>query len=156
MNEDKIRLEQILRIVDKENRHLMDVHGRLFENNKPINEAVLEKLIESPEGSDRLESFSAKFSRMQDTIIDKLLPQWLKVSGEILGSAIDNLNRAERLNLLDNPQTWVAMRRLRNKLVHEYIDVLSEMVDALEQARIFTGELNKTYISIRKYSEKYL
>ncbi len=53
---------------------------------------------------DTLESFAAKFSRMQDTIADKLLPVFLKTAGEPIGTVIENLNRAERLALISNTQ----------------------------------------------------
>lgn len=69
---------------------------------------------------DRLKSFSAKFSRMQYTVIDKLLPLLLKTAGETPMTAIDNLNRAERLGFLTDANTWLQMRRRRNRLVNEY------------------------------------
>lgn len=57
----------------------------------------IEELIAQPAGRDCLEAFIGKFSRMQDTLVDKLLPQYLTAVGEKTGSALDNLNRAERL-----------------------------------------------------------
>lgn len=38
----------------------------------------LKEKLNEPQFIDTLESFSAKFSRMQDTIADKLLPVFLK------------------------------------------------------------------------------
>jgi hypothetical protein len=48
-------------------------------------------LLATPLGIDGLESFLDKFSRMQDTINDKLLPAVLRAAGEPVGSAIDRL-----------------------------------------------------------------
>ncbi|WP_201341316.1 hypothetical protein [Abyssogena phaseoliformis symbiont] len=77
--------------------------------------------MKTPEGIDRLESFVSKFSRMQDMFVDKLLPLFLKQSGEIPKTAIDNLYRLEQLNIINNADNWVDMRLLRNKLVHKYV-----------------------------------
>lgn len=32
---------------------------------------------------------------------------------------IDNSNRADRLGLVEHPEQWVALRQLRNRLVHD-------------------------------------
>lgn len=53
--------------------------------------------------------------------VDKLLPLFLKQSGEIPKTAIDNLYRLEQLNIINNADNWVDMRLLRNKLVHKYV-----------------------------------
>ena len=47
--------------------------------------------------------FSARFGRLQDTVMDKVLPRLLLAGGENAGSAIDNLNHADRLGLVDRP-----------------------------------------------------
>jgi len=105
----------------------------------------LSSLLATPEGEDRLESFDSKFARMQDTVIDKLLPKLLAVAGEKDGATIDNLNRAERLELVGEAQKKIAMRRLRNKLVPEYIGSDEEMLPALMQANSFSEELKIAY-----------
>jgi len=110
----------------------------------------------SPEGIDQLESFGDKFGRMQDTIMDKLLPQLLKAVGENPGTAIDNLGRAERLNLIGCSDDWISMRGLRNMLVHEYIESPLEMLIALRQARNFTDQLHDTFLAISKYAQDRL
>ncbi|MGB5744699.1 MAG: hypothetical protein WBM65_19985 [Sedimenticolaceae bacterium] len=112
-NQDLIRLKQLLRLVAKEDHHLRAVRDRFFPEGIEIDVAWLTSALESDIGVDRLESFSAKFARMQDTVIDKLLPQLLKTAGETPMAAIDNLNRAERLGFLADTDTWLQMRRLR-------------------------------------------
>lgn len=88
------RLAQILALLDKEDRLLSGVRDRLFEG-PTLDATRLAALLETPEGIDRLESFTSKFCRMQDTFVDKLLPIYLRSLGELAGSAIDNLRRAE-------------------------------------------------------------
>lgn len=74
--------------------------------------------------------------------MDKLLPQYLRAAGERLGTVIDNLNRAEQLGLVEQTDDWIAMRRLRNRLVHEYIDEPEIMVEALRSAYPFVDRLH--------------
>lgn len=101
MIEAQKRFWQIQRLVDKESVYLQDVAQRLFAV-PAITPEWIESLIASPE------AFVGKFSRMQDTLIDKLLPHYLAAVGEKTGSALDNLNRADRLDLLGNPDQWLA------------------------------------------------
>jgi hypothetical protein len=38
------------------------------------------------------------------------------------GAVFENLDRAEKLGLLSSADDWLAVRKLRNLMVHEYID----------------------------------
>ena len=149
------RLSYLIKLVGKEDQHLQDVKERLLGDGADINAAWLEKCLSDPTGIDRLESFGAKFSRMQDTVVDKLLPQLLIVSGEIPGAAIDNLNRVERLQLINAADDWIAARRIRNKLVHEYVDDLAEMLPALQYAIEFTQEMHRSFKRIQDFVDKH-
>lgn len=142
------RLAQTFQLLDKESFHLSAVVERLFKG-KEMNREILDKLLNSPDGIDRLESFGAKFSRMQDTFVDKMLPLFLQHQGEKVGTAIENLNKAEKLLLLENVEGWLAARYLRNKLVHEYID---ELLGALNLSRQFEENLQKSLLKFKAFS----
>lgn len=86
------------------------------------------------EDSERTDAFVARFGRLQDTLGDKLLPELLKCLGETLGPVIDNLDRAEKLELLDSADQWLAMRKLRNRMVHEYARDMQALANALNEA----------------------
>jgi hypothetical protein len=88
---------------------------------------------------------------MQDTLIDKLLPACLMAAGEKTGSAIDNLNRADRLRLLHDPDRWLAMRQMRNRLVHEYVEDRSELAAALNVSRNMTADMLAAAAIIRDF-----
>jgi uncharacterized protein YbgA (DUF1722 family) len=150
------RLRQVLILIGKEDRLLMDVANRLFPSVRLLDSDWFANLLSSPEGTDRLESFLGKFSRMHDTMTDKLLPEFRRAVGEIPGTAIDNLNRAEQLNLIEDAQRWVSMRQLRNRLVHEYLDDPLEMLPALNIARDFVAELHEAFLALSAYLEPHL
>ncbi|MCK5720189.1 MAG: hypothetical protein KAH84_09620 [Thiomargarita sp.] len=139
---------QILFVLNKADILLQDVTRRLF-NKTELNPIWLQKILNTPEGIDRLESFSSKFSRMQDTFTDKLLPLFLKLSGEIPATAIDNLHRLEQLQIINNADAWVDMRLLRNKLVHEYVENIEELFNHLLLAKKLSAELHNSFHKIK-------
>jgi len=150
LNKINLRISQVITILDKEDCLLQGVMGRLFDKNIKLDVCWLENILETPEGIDRLESFTSKFSRMQDTFVDKLLPLFLKYSGEIPKTAIDNLHRLEQLNIIENADSWVAMRLLRNKLVHEYMDDTEQLFQHLMLAKISALELHQSFLVFKK------
>ena len=63
---------------------------------------------------------------------DKFLPQLLLALAEKPGAAIDNLDRAERLGWIESVEAWLEIRKLRNQMVHEYIEDLALLSSALQ------------------------
>ena len=154
MSANKLRFLQIIQLVDKETLHLDQILNRFFEQKESITLEWLEEKLKTASGIDQLESFSAKFARLQDTLGDKLLPLFLKITAEPIGTAIENLNRAEKLGLITDTGQWLGARQLRNFLVHEYIDDLNILLESLEQDRIMSKTLINTANAIKNYSEK--
>lgn len=149
-------LAWVLDLVEREDRHLLAVRTRLLGDNCAVDPQRLQTLVADDLGIDRLESFGAKFARMQDTIVDKLIPTLLRAAGERTGAAIDNLARLERLELIHDTDEWLQMRALRNRLVHEYIDRPEDLAPALERACRFTDTMHADFVAIREYIETHL
>ncbi len=116
----QLRLQFLSRVVRKECLHLAGTDRRLFENPFTIERA--KQLESAPELAERVEAFVGRFGRLQDTLGDKLLPLILLALGEMPSAMIDNLDKAERLNLIVSSDDWLAMRKLRNQMVHEYVE----------------------------------
>lgn len=123
------RLRFLVRVVRKECLHLETTDRRLFAI--PFTPQTAAQLDHDPELAERVEAFSGRYGRLQDTLGDKLLPVLLLALGETPGAAIDNLDRAERLGLLNSADEWMSMRNLRNQMVHEYIEDLDVLTSAL-------------------------
>lgn len=149
------RLARLISLTSREAEHLLGVRERLLENvqAQDITEHWLDERLADPLGIDRLESFGAKFARLQDTLVDKLIPALLEAAGEPPGAAIDNLARMEKLDLVSNAEEWIAMRRLRNRLVHEYIESPADMLPALQAALAFTDVLVSTRAALAAWCE---
>ncbi len=137
-----LRLQFLSRVIRKECRHLITTDSRLFKDSFTIEQAA--QLETDPDLAERVEAFVSRFARLQDTIGDKLLPLLLRALAEKTASAIDNLNLAERLGFLDSVDDWMTMRKLRNQMIHEYIEDLSMLVNALQNGHFYVPNLVKT------------
>lgn len=151
-DEARETVARLLELVEREDIHLLAVRERFLDGDCRVDAKRMADLLADPEGEDRLESFGAKFSRMQDTVIDKLLPRVLYLAGERVAAAIDNLGRAERIGLVTSADDWMAMRHLRNRLVHKYIDRPEEMAPVLERACRFTETMHADFRAISVYA----
>lgn len=133
------RLAFLARVTDKERRHLQDTDARLFAT--PFTPASVSQIAADPLLTERLDAFVARFSRLQDTLGDKLLPALLDAVAETPGTAMDNLDRAERFGWIASADRWMEMRRLRNQMVHEYIEDPVVLADALNTGHEFVSAL---------------
>ena len=133
------RLEFLTRVTDKECQHLLDTDRRLFGKSFTAEEA--RKITSDPILAERLDAFVARFGRLQDTVGDKLLPALLSALAETPGAAIDNLDKAEKLGLMASADAWMEMRRLRNQMVHEYIEDIAVLASALRSGHDFVQQL---------------
>jgi hypothetical protein len=126
------RLTFLARVVGKEIDHLLTSQQMIFEPYFSLEQA--HSLASDSELAIKVEAFSSRFARLQDTVGDKLLPTWLAALNEPIGAAIDNLNKAEKLGVLASVEEWLAVRSLRNQMVHEYIESIDVLTNALNQA----------------------
>ena len=125
------RLAFLIETVELETQHLLDTDGRLFAQAFDTDRAA--RLRTNIDESERTDAFVARFGRLQDTVADKLLPEFLRCLAEPVGAAIDNLDRAEKLGLLNSADDWLASRRRRNRMVHEYVRDAAALAEALNQ-----------------------
>lgn len=145
------RFLSTLEIVRREAQHLQYSHQRLFA--QPIDADWVRSLESAPELAERMEAFISRYGRMQDTIADKLLPRWLMALAERPGAQIEVLNRSERLGVLDSAEDWLQARKLRNRLVHEYMESPEALAADLILAGQYTALLLETYERIRAFAE---
>ncbi|QNU62123.1 hypothetical protein [Vreelandella titanicae] len=147
------RFVATLSIVKREGNHLAYSWLTLFAEGKLITQTWVEVLDEQPEEAVLLEAFVSRFGRMQDTLADKLLPRWLQALAEKPGSQIETLNRAERLGVVESVEGWLIARKLRNQLVHEYMENACEFAEAINIARDSSLMLMGTYNQLHNYAE---
>lgn len=143
---------QLIRITAKEAHYLERTADRLRVMNVDI--SWVESLESSDEHSEMLDAFVSRYGRLQDTLGDKLLPAMLRAALEKTGTQLDNLFRAEKLGWIESTQTWIELRELRNRLVHEYMESADDLLDALQQALQGVPVLIGTQFRMAAYAQK--
>lgn len=130
---ERSRLQQLCDTAGRELTHLRQTTVRLFASG--FSPAQLAVLCEDIDFSERLDAFVARFGRLQDLLGDKYLPAWLRAVQETPASLLENLDRAEKLGLIRNADEWVALRKLRNRMIHEYLWQHEDLHGALYAAQ---------------------
>lgn len=138
----KLRLQFLSRVVKKEANYLQDTDARLFATSLGVID--LQRISQDALLAERLDAFVSRFGRLQDTLADKFLPALLDAMAETRGAATENLDRAEKLGWLESTDDWLVMRKLRNQMVHEYIEDLVILCDSLKAGHAFVNTLVKT------------
>jgi len=156
MNNDGLlpvdRFIKTLEVVYREGVYLSYSWQRLY--SQKIDITWVEQLNKNPEQPEILDAFVSRFDRMQDTIADKLLPRWLMALAERPGSQIETLNCAERLGVIDNVEHWLEARKLRNCLIHEYMDSAETFNEYMHLARDYSKLLLCSYNQLHDDSIK--
>lgn len=129
----------VAKVVRQEIKHLQATDSRLFA--QAFTPEVVAQLEQDQDLAERVEAFVSRFGRLQDTVADKLLPNLLILVGERPATAIDNLDRAERLGWINSTNTWLDTRKLRNQMVHEYIESPEILADAINMGHQYVTEL---------------
>lgn len=136
------RLSFLARVIEGESNNLQATDARLFA--APFTTKTVKRLGEDQELSERVDAFVARFSRLQDTLGDKLLPELLEALGEERAILIDRLDMAEKLGWIRSSEQWMAIRQLRNQMIHEYIEDPAVLTAALQTGHSYVKELTNT------------
>lgn len=136
----RLRLEFLCRVVQKEAQYLQETADRLFV--APLTPDALKRISDDSLLAERLDAFVSRFGRLQDTLTDKFLPALLDAMAEPKASAIENLDRAEKLAWIDSTDEWLELRKLRNQMIHEYIEDLVVLSSALISGKRFVSKLS--------------
>lgn len=96
-----------------------------------------------------------RFSKLQDTMGDKVFPSILMLSGEEIKNKtfIDRLNRLEELGLVRKDE-WMQLRKDRNEIAHEYSFNQDEVVDSINLIYSLVGKIIDIYDGMYRYSLK--
>lgn len=147
-------MQQALELARREAAHLLYSQQTLFA--LPIDLAWVNSLGEQPVLAEKVEAFVSRFARLQDHIGEKLLPRYAALVGESPKTLIDTLAFAERAEVLSDANTFIAARRLRNALVHEYMFDAQVFLDNLLEARIACELFFQTVNTVAKEFDRLL
>jgi len=134
-----LRLRFLARVARRECEHLALTDGRVFDHAFTTDRA--RQLAADIDLAEKVEAFIGRFARLQDTLGDKLVPLLLATLGEAAGATIDNLDAAERLGWIRSADEWMTIRKLRNQMIHEYIEDPVVLASALQSGHVFVETL---------------
>jgi len=150
---EALRLRELLDIIQREVMILKRTDEAIPQD---ISDEWILSIETNMDRSNLIDAFAARHSRLQDTLGDKLLPLLLQFSQESTGTAIDNINRAERLGWINAAENWRDWRVLRNQLVHEYFSDKRKLKGSLHKARLCLQELFFSADSMTQAGKKLL
>ncbi len=99
-------------------------------------ETLDSKLFEDFEKVKTVDTFIYRFTKLQDIMGDKLFKVFLDDIGEYRDdmSLLDVLDKLEKFKIIDDAHSWMAYRKLRNQLTHEYPDNEEEVIEGIKIA----------------------
>lgn len=101
-----------------------------------------------------LDQFLFRFSKLQDSIGQRLFPNILELQEEPVKalSFLDRLNRLEQLGFILDKEHWLTIRNIRNKVSHEYEDDPLAMCNALNHVYASYSQLAAIFLRIKQKS----
>ncbi|MDM8567354.1 hypothetical protein QUF74_17105 [Candidatus Halobeggiatoa sp. HSG11] len=138
----QIKLE-IDRNIKRIDAILPDIQSWLPLKTEDLNDTEIVKTIDS---------FIYRFTKIQDKMGEKLFPAVLKELQEYKSNMplIDVLNKLEKLELIDNVDTWIDFRKLRNSLTHDYPNNETEIIEAINLSITAYFKMKDIYIKMLK------
>lgn len=108
--------------------------------------------------SKTIDSFIFRFSKMQDSMGEKLFPSILILLGEDVRNKpfIDILNRLERLELISSADEWKKLRELRNILTHTYPWEKEDLLKGIKEALKVSEKLVSIYETLKEKIKPYI
>jgi len=141
-----------LEVAKKEKLHLAYTQRTLFEQN--IDLQWVRSLAMREDLSEKIDAFVGRFGRLQDHIGEKLIPRFAMLLGESPKSLLDMLAYAERMAWLDSAEAFIGARKLRNLLIHEYMEDAELFLESLQAATPATLMLLDVVERIERQAEE--
>jgi uncharacterized protein YutE (UPF0331/DUF86 family) len=113
--------------------------SKIFINNEDFNE---EQLIE-------LEALTARFARLSDLLIQKTFKTIDRLDANASGTVRDRIIQAEKKGIVQDANTVLEIRNVRNTIAHEY-----ESIDVKEMF-LFVFRHSPVLIEILKNAKQY-
>lgn len=111
------------------------------------------------EEQDRFESLTAKFARLSDLIIKQAIKLIDILDLDEPPETIrDAINRAEKKGLIESATLFVEIRKLRNRIAHEYAesdeDIAEIYRETLQSTPLLFDSVNRIMAYCRKHTDQ--
>ena len=127
----KLRIEKLISECDKHVQRMSYAYTKmaLF---MPLDVSRYQQL--SDDEVEHIDQFLFRFAKLQDAMGEKLfilMLEFLKEENPRSKPFIDTLNRLEQIGLLEDKNTWLELRKIRNNIAHQYEDEPKQASEAL-------------------------
>ena len=106
-----------------------------------------------PEELESFESFTGRFARLSDILIQKIFRLVDELDLDSQGTIRDRINRAEKKELIVSSDLFVEIRIVRNDIAHEYLP--DAIRDIFVKVLSLTPHLLDGVERAKKYCRKY-
>jgi len=106
-----------------------------------------------PEELESFESFTGRFARLSDILIQKIFRLVDELDLDTQGTIRDRINRAEKKELIASSDVFVEIRMVRNDIAHEYLP--EAIHDIFEKVLSLTPHLLDGVQRTMAYCKKY-
>ena len=108
-----------------------------------------------PEELESFESYTGRFARLSDILIQKIFRLVDELDLDAQGTIRDRINRAEKKELIASSDAFIEIRMVRNDIAHEYLP--EAIRDIFGKVLILTPNLldgvERTIAYCKKYTE---
>lgn len=106
-----------------------------------------------PEQVSFIDQYIYRFAKIQDLMGNKLFPMILQAIGEDTEKMafLDVLNRLEKLEVIEDRNIWLDLRKIRNEVSHKYPLIDEEAITALNSIFNSSYELNEIFTSCKSF-----
>ncbi|MFH0351676.1 MAG: hypothetical protein ACHBMF_07085 [Chromatiales bacterium] len=113
--------------------------------------------LDDLEELDHFEALTARFGRLQDMLLAPFrLIAMLELEERRLERVRDLLNFMEKLGIVPSAADWLAMRRVRNAIAHEYWQDVEQLRGLLELAARYSRDLITTLARAKAHAAEKL
>ena len=107
-----------------------------------------------PEELESFESFTGRFARLSDILIQKIFRLVDELDLDSHGTIRDRINRAEKKELIASSDVFIEIRVVRNDIAHEYLP--EAIQDIFEKVLSLTPHLLDGIERTKRYFDKFL
>jgi len=144
-----LRLEKLIKECDKHLERIKHAYAKMAVF-MPLNASRYAQLTDDE--VEHIDQYLYRFSKLQDVIGEKLfvlLLEFLKEENIKAKPFIDILNRLEQLDLLEDKNVWLKLRKIRNTIAHQYEDEPEQASAALNAIYAAKPTLETIYFSLK-------
>ncbi len=102
-----------------------------------------------------LDAYLKRFASIQDFLGAKIFPMLLEVAGIGTSKMSEVLMIIEKEGIIDNLESWVELREIRNELEHDYPEELKDALNDLKFCIDSYEKIEEYYINSLKFFNRY-